>query len=112
AAHVRRRLPTGATWRCSRTGSRWTRCRTLSRLGHCGYPGEAVGMGPRVVGAGLGRTGTHSLKLALEQLLGGTCYHMFEVFMHPDDIPVWQRAVDGEMPDWAAFLGGYTAIVD
>ena len=69
-------------------------------------------MGPQVVGAGLGRTGTHSLKLALEQLLGGTCYHMFEVFMHPDDIPVWQRAVDGEMPDWAAFLADYTAAID
>ena len=33
----------------------------------------------KVVGAGLGRTGTNSLKLALEQLLGGRCYHMFEL---------------------------------
>src|SRR5438067_1235019 len=72
--------------------------------------GGAERMAPRVVGAGVGRTGTHSLTLA--QLLGGTCYHMFEVFMHPDDIPVWQRAVDGEMPDWRAFLGECTAIVD
>jgi hypothetical protein len=38
----------------------------------------------RVVGAGLGRTGTHSLKLALEQLLGAPCYHMLEVFGRPD----------------------------
>ncbi len=66
----------------------------------------------RVVGAGLGRTGTHSLKLALEQLLGGPCYHMLEVFGRPDDIPVWRRAVDGEMPDWNAFLSDYRAAVD
>ena len=55
----------------------------------------------RVVGAGLGRTGTHSQKLALEQLLGGPCYHMIETFGRPDDIPVWHRAIDGDLPDWA-----------
>jgi Sulfotransferase domain len=66
----------------------------------------------RVVGAGLGRTGTHSLKLALEQLLGGRCYHMTEVFGRPDDIPVWERAVDGELPDWSTFLADYDAAVD
>ena len=54
----------------------------------------------RVVGAGLGRTGTHSLKLAFEQLLGAPCYHMLEVFQHPDDIEQWQSAADGVMPDW------------
>lgn len=66
----------------------------------------------RVVGAGLGRTGTHSLKLGLEQLLGGPCYHMLEVFERPQDVAVWQRAVGGESPDWLAFLGGYRATVD
>jgi hypothetical protein len=66
----------------------------------------------RVVGAGLGRTGTHSLKLALERLLGAPCYHMMEVFERPDDIPVWQRAAAGEMPDWERFLDGYAAAVD
>jgi hypothetical protein len=66
----------------------------------------------RVVGAGLGRTGTHSLKIALEQLLGGPCYHMIEVFDRPDDIAVWHRAVNGDQPDWNAFLSEYTAAVD
>src|SRR3954452_895758 len=66
----------------------------------------------QVVGAGLGRTGTHSLKAALEQLLGGPCYHMIEVFGRPDDIPVWHEAVKGNMPDWNAFLGEYRAAVD
>jgi hypothetical protein len=69
-------------------------------------------MGLRVVGAGLGRTGTHSLQLALQQLLGGPCYHMIEVFGRPDDIPVWHRAVNGDQPDWNAFLADYVATVD
>ena len=66
----------------------------------------------RVVGAGLGRTGTHSQKLALERLLGAPCYHMIETFGRPDDIPVWHRAVDGELPDWSEFLSDYRAAVD
>jgi sulfotransferase family protein len=69
-------------------------------------------MALEVVGAGLGRTGTHSLKAALEQLLDAPCYHMIEVFGRPDDIPVWQSAIDGDMPDWNAFLSGYRAAVD
>jgi hypothetical protein len=66
----------------------------------------------RVVGAGLGRTGTHSLKIALEQLLGGTCYHMIEVFGRPDDIQVWQDAVDGKPVDWHALMRDFSACVD
>lgn len=69
-------------------------------------------MALRVIGAGLARTGTTSLKLALEHLLGGPCYHMFEVFAQPADIPVWHRAARGDFPDWDQFLGGYRAAVD
>jgi Sulfotransferase domain len=66
----------------------------------------------KVVGAGVGRTGTHSLKLALEQLLGGTCHHMVEVFAHPEEVPVWTDAIDGKPIDWAQLMSGYTAQVD
>lgn len=66
----------------------------------------------RVVGAGLGRTGTHSLQLALQQLLGGRCYHMIEVFGRPDDIPVWHRAAEGTVPDWDALFADFRAAVD
>src|SRR5579871_6783922 len=67
----------------------------------------------KVVGAGVGRTGTHSLKVALETLLGGTCHHMIEVFAHPDEVPVWTAAIDGTAPvDWRALLDPYTALVD
>lgn len=66
----------------------------------------------KVVGAGLGRTGTHSLKEALEKLLGGPCYHMVEVFPRPEHVGLWRRAVMGESVDWDAFLAGFVAIVD
>ena len=66
----------------------------------------------RVVGAGLGRTGTMSLKLALERLLGAPCYHMAEVFAHPEHIPAWHAAARGEPVDWHALFAGYVAAVD
>lgn len=66
----------------------------------------------RLIGAGIGRTGTHSLKIALEQLLGGPCYHMMEVFGHPEHVPMWHGAAKGEMPDWDALFEGYVAEVD
>jgi len=66
----------------------------------------------QLVGVGLGRTGTMSLKLALEQLLGGTCHHMMEVFGHPDEVPVWDAAMHGEAVDFPELLDGYCAIVD
>ena len=69
-------------------------------------------MGLKVVGAGLGRTGTHSLKVALEQLLGGRCYHMVEVFGRPDDAVVWAGAFRGDEPNWAEFLADFDAAVD
>ncbi len=65
-----------------------------------------------VVGAGLGRTGTNSLKVALERLLGAPCYHMMEVFQHPEHIPLWRAAARGEMPDWNALFADYAAAVD
>jgi Sulfotransferase domain len=66
----------------------------------------------QVVGAGLGRTGTMSLKLALERLLGAPCYHMLEVFQHPEHIPVWHAAARGEPVDWGSLFAGYAAAVD
>ena len=66
----------------------------------------------KLIGAGVGRTGTHALKLALERLLGGTCHHMMEVFSHPAEIPVWHAAALGTMPDWTELLAPYDAIVD
>lgn len=69
-------------------------------------------MGLKVVGAGLGRTGSHSLKIALETVLGGTCYHMVELFPRPEHVPMWHGAMVGVEPDWCAMLDGFTAAVD
>ena len=69
-------------------------------------------MGLRVIGAGLGRTGTTSLKTALEELLGGPCYHMIEVRNRPADPDIWGDAYEGNSPDWEAFFDGYVAAVD
>src|SRR5437763_12632559 len=69
-------------------------------------------MALKVVGAGLGRTGTNSLKVGLEQLLGGPCYHMFELIAHPQQVPVWERALRGEEVDWDSLFDGYAATVD
>ena len=66
----------------------------------------------KVVGAGLGRTGTFSLKLALEKLLGAPCYHMSEVFSHPEHVPLWHRAIRGDPPDWNRIFGEFAAAVD
>lgn len=65
-----------------------------------------------VIGAGLGRTGTHSLKVALEILLQAPCYHMLEVFQRSQDLSIWSAASAGKMPDWPVFLQGYRATVD
>jgi hypothetical protein len=66
----------------------------------------------RVVGAGLPRTATRSLKGALEQLLGGRCYHMSEVFQHLEDVPAWRAAIRGEETDWSSFPPDCVAAVD
>jgi hypothetical protein len=69
-------------------------------------------MGLHVIGAGVGRTGTGSLKLALQQLLGAPCYHMYEVLKQPHHTPIWQAAVRGESIDWETIYANYAATVD
>jgi Sulfotransferase domain len=65
----------------------------------------------KVIGAGFGRTGTLSLKLALEQLGFGPCYHMVEVFKNPEAPGWWVDAADGNA-DWSKIFAGYDACVD
>jgi hypothetical protein len=65
-----------------------------------------------IIGAGFGRTGTLSLKLALEQLGFAPCYHMVEVFGRPEHNAVWEGAAEGKPTDWKSFLAPYRAGVD
>ena len=66
----------------------------------------------KVIGTGFGRTGTQSLKAALEELGFGPCYHMTELFGHPEHVESWDAARQGEAVDWDKLLGGYEATVD
>jgi hypothetical protein len=69
-------------------------------------------MALQVLGAGFGRTGTHSLKFALEMLGFAPCYHMVEVFAHPEHAAVWDGLGKGTRDDFDAALAGYPAAVD
>jgi hypothetical protein len=60
----------------------------------------------------MGRTGTNSLKLALERLLGEPCYHMFECVERPEHMPLWTAAARGDLPNWDRLLSGYGAAID
>ncbi len=68
--------------------------------------------GLKLIGAAFPRTGTMSVKKALEGLGFGKCYHMHEVFLTPDHIPIWDATRNGEMPNWRDLLAGYTATLD
>lgn len=69
-------------------------------------------MALKVIGAGLGRTGTFTLKTALEMLGFGPCHHMVEVLANPQQVPFWNRAADGEPVEWDEVFAGYAATVD
>lgn len=68
-------------------------------------------MGLSVIGAGFGRTGTDSMKLALEILGFGPCHHMKEVNT-PQQRAIWRAAAKGEIPDWDEAFAGYRSAVD
>ena len=65
----------------------------------------------QLIGAGLGRTGTLSLKVALEMLGLGPCYHMIEVMAHSQRPNDWIQAANGQL-DWDAVFDGYGSTVD
>lgn len=69
-------------------------------------------MAVEVIGAGFGRTGTASLKIALEKLGYNKTYHMSELIQHPEQIIFWEQLKNGETPDWEKLFDGYKATVD
>src|SRR5215831_12935273 len=69
-------------------------------------------MAIKVIGAGVGRTGTYSLKLAINRLGLGPCHHMEAVIQNmPVQVPLWAAALEGK-PDWAAIFDGFNSAVD
>jgi hypothetical protein len=65
-----------------------------------------------VIGVGVGRTGTYSLKLAINQIGMGPCHHMEEVLHNmATQVPLWSAAASGQA-DWAGIYEGYESAVD
>ena len=69
-------------------------------------------MGLEIIGAGFGRTGTLSLKFALEELGFDRCYHMMEIPKVAHHIGSWRQAAAGKNVDWHLLFQGYKAAVD
>jgi hypothetical protein len=69
-------------------------------------------MALKVVGAGFGRTGTLSLKNALEKIGFGPCYHMMEVFPRPDHVAMWHKLAFGGGINWDLLFRDFRATVD
>jgi len=67
-------------------------------------------MSLEVIGAGFGRTGTTSLKAALEELGFDPCYE--DLFGHPEHVQLWEAAARGKSVDWNDLFGGYRATTD
>jgi len=68
-------------------------------------------MALKIVGTGLGRTGTKSMQTALNQLGFGPCHHMSEMFTHPEAFPHWIAAAKGAQ-NWDVLFEGYESMVD
>ena len=69
----------------------------------------------KVIGIGFGRTGTMSLKAALEQLGAGPCFHMIDLIMgerREHDLPYWIDVAAGNPVDWRELFDGWEATVD
>ena len=66
----------------------------------------------RIIGAGMWRTGTVSLKSALEELTGQPAHHMSELLLHPRQVPMWKAAATSGVADWDLLLKGYGSTLD
>lgn len=78
---------------------------------NCHFEAEGNSMSLKVIGAGVGRTGTNSLKLAINRLGFGPCHHMRAVALNQEvQVPLWLAAANG-VPDWSAIFDGYESAV-
>lgn len=69
-------------------------------------------MAIKIIGVGVGRTGTFSLRLAINQLGFGPCHHMEEVLKNLDgQVPLWMEALKGNA-DFKTIYAGFNSTVD
>ena len=69
-------------------------------------------MAIEIIGVGFGRTGTHSLRLALQRLGFSKCYHMEDLVLKPENLHYWEDARAGKHVNWDELFQGYRAAVD
>ena len=65
-----------------------------------------------VIGAGFGRTGTFSLKAALERLGFGPCAHMIPVLGQPELAQLFHKAAKGDRESMDQAFDGFRSTVD
>jgi Sulfotransferase domain len=65
-----------------------------------------------VIGSGFGRTGTKSLKQALEDIGFAPCHHMHEIVAHPEQVAHWQKIAANKPVVWNEVFAGYRSQVD
>lgn len=68
--------------------------------------------GLQVIGVGLHRTGSMSVKAALERLGFGPCYHGMEALRRCADGEHWLAAYEAGAVDWSVIFDGYRATLD
>lgn len=66
----------------------------------------------QVIGAGFGRTGTNSLKIALEKLGYQPCHHMKEVVPSKQQLNYFAQLASGRKLDWDIVFADFQASVD
>ncbi|MBG1231745.1 sulfotransferase family protein [Aestuariivirga litoralis] len=66
----------------------------------------------KVIGTGFGRTGTDSMREALDILGFGPCHHMHEVIAHEQQKQMWRAKVQGAPLSWEELFAGYQSCVD
>ena len=69
-------------------------------------------MGLDVIGVGYGRTGTETLRDALEILGFGPCHHMHVMRDHPETYDPWRTFDNPETADWPKLYAGFRSAVD
>ncbi len=69
-------------------------------------------MALKFIGAGFPRTGTTTVKRSLEILGVGRCYHMKELLVNPDQLPLWLQLEETGTTNWDKLYEGFDATVD
>jgi len=66
----------------------------------------------KVIGAGFGRTGTDSMRTALDMLGLGPCHHMRALIEDPALKAKWRQRAAYGTPDWPDIFSGFSSTLD